>query len=643
MKKLALVMSLGLAVAACGDDGGTPSIDAGPDAVDIDAPAAGVCGTPAATISTFPGMFTGATIGNGRHSVVAEGACAVEPGYYGADGEDQVVALTGLTAGATYLVNLTTDEDLSFYVATSCDASGPASGACLLHVDQYLRNESGVFTAPASGSVYIIVDSPDDPEPPATGVYTLAVSLSECEDDTECTAAGENICIANTCVECRDSFDCNAGAPACDSVTNTCVTDLSMCTGDDAGEPDDGSLAARTLTYPTEMSQTVTMAAICSLPAAERDFYKIVAPAAGSIRVAATWTVTGADLDLTVRDSTGAVVASGGSAVATSETTIAALPAAGTYYIEVSQYAPSATAAATPYTLTLSVPECATNFDCELAGAPVCTAGTCVAGPATCTGDDAGEPDDGPAAARPLNGAVATPVSLSGSVCNSPGIEADWYRVDVSDGEGVTIGLSWPTTTADLDIAAFDAQGRLVGLAFWLAPESMTLTYLPSGAYYLRLTLAGAAVVPAVAYTITATRTVAQTCATRTDCAATYSNQVYRGTCGATGACSFIAPGTAALGAACDSGDDCMGGECSYSIFESDAALSVCTKTCTTTADCATLGAGYACSTGFTTNVCLPSCTTELQCGADTQSGTLALGQPWDYFTCTAATGACSP
>jgi hypothetical protein len=105
----------------------------------------------------------------------------------------------------------------------------------------------------------------------------------------------------------------------------------------------------------------------------------------------------------------------------------------------------------------------------------------------------------------------------------------------------------------------------------------------------------------------------------------------------------FIPPGARANGAPCDDAADCMSGICSYNLFEADAQDSVCTTTCAQTADCTGIGAGLTCSTGFTTNVCVPSCAADVECGALVGSSMVDPGLPWNYGTCTVATGVCSP
>jgi hypothetical protein len=637
-----LATSLALVAAACGgDDGNNGDPDAGPDA-----PSGGACGVEAVTLSAYPATHSGAVISSGDELDVVMGACADERGYYGPYGADEVIALTGLTAGSTYVIVLDTQEDLGFYVTGTCDAGGPAAGSCLLLVDESLSAEVGEFVAPAGGSVYVVIDTADG-FALTDGAYTLNVREAECITSAECTTAGAPICSDYECVQCTSSFHCtDAGMPVCDGATNACVAGSDQCTGDDGGEPDDGPADATAIAFPTMATPTVVTAAVCSLPAIEGDWYTFTAAAAGSVRLSVDWTAGGADLDFLVYDSTGSAIAQGAASGAGPEVGVIELDAPGDYLIEVYQYEPASAAAATPYTMTLSIPECVSGFDCPLSTAPVCATGACTGGPATCTGDDAADDgaggDDGPAAARDLTGAVGVATALTASLCNQPAAESDWYEVTVAQGEGLLAGLSW-TGAADLDVYLHDGTGRLLGLAWWLMPESVTLTYLPAGTYYLAVRNATSPTsAAAVAYTITATRTATQTCATSADCAAVYSNQLYRGDCTA-GACQFIPAGTAAAGAACDSSDDCLSGECSYIAFESDADKSVCTQTCTSSADCAGLGTGFACTTGFSSNVCVPSCTVDLECGANTQSSMLDVGQPWNYFTCTVATGACSP
>ncbi len=647
MRRLSCILITSLmALAACGgDDGGDGN---NPDAA-TDGPGGGVCGVETTTLSTYPATYTGTVLQGGDDLDVAEGACADERGYYGPYGADQVIVLNGLTAGTTYVLELETEEDLGMYVTSTCAAGAPGTGACLLLVDVSLANEVGEFVAPAGGSVFVVIDTADGFSL-TNGNYTLGVRVAECTTNAQCTNPATPVCSSFECVQCTNSFQCTtSGAPVCDGATNTCVAGGTMCTGDDGSEPDDGPSVATTVTFPTLNTPTVVNGhAVCSLPAIEGDFYKVTATAAGQLRISAAWTATGADLDFLVYNSTGQVVGQGGAGGAGPEVALATLAAAGDYFIEVYQYEPANAAAATPYTLTLSLPECQDSFDCTTAGEPQCAVGDCVAGPAQCTGDDAadgGTGDDGPAASRNLTGAIGVATALTGRICNTPGTEGDWYRVTTAAaGEGIVANLSWAgATPPDIDVYIWDDQGRLLGTSFWLNPEIVTVTNLPAGTYYLSVNQAGPAVAAAHDYTLSATRTSVTTCTTSADCATSHKTQIFRGTCTG-GACEFIAPGTRADGSVCDSPDDCMSGDCSYILFEADAHKSVCTRECTSNANCTGLGTGtFACSTGFSTNVCLPTCASDLECGANINSMAIDLNQPWNYFTCTTASGACSP
>jgi hypothetical protein len=626
-----------LALTACGGDdgGGGGGEDAAPDAP------AGVCGVETTTISTYPATFSGSVITGGDELDVAEGACADERGWYGPYGPDQVVVLTGLTAGTTYVLDLTTAEDLGMYVTETCAGGAPGSGSCLLLVDETTANESGEFVAPASGTVYVVIDTADAVTL-VDGNYTLDVRAAECLDNTQCSGATPICNPAFECVQCTSPFHCTtSGAPVCDA-TSTCVAGSTMCTGDDGAEPDDGPAAARTMTFPAANTPTTLTGSICSLPALEGDWYKFSATAAGQVRIGLTWNDAAADMDLYVYNSTGGVVTRAIAEGAGPEAVLATLPAAGDYFVEVYLYEPASSAPAIAYSLTVSLPECTNSFQCTTAGEPICSVGECVVGPSQCTGDDAGDTvgDDGPAAARPiLTPVIGTPATATGNICNTPATEADWYSVTVGAGEGLVANLSW-TAGPDVDVNIYDNMNRLVGTSFWLNPEVVTVTYLPAGTYYLVVSREDTATVAAIAYTLNVTRTAAQTCTAAADCASTYKTQIYRGACTA-GTCNFIAAGTRADGMACDSADDCMSMACSYIPFEADAQDSVCTRTCSSNADCSSIP-NTACATGFATNRCLPTCTTNLECGANVGDNTVDTGEPWDYFTCTPASGVCS-
>ena len=633
-----LVLAAILASTACGDN------TAQPDAVP--APPGPICGTPVATIAAFPGEYTGVTLGAGADLGVASGACIDERLHFGTTGEDQVIEVVGMTPGVYYAIELETDDDLAFYVTTACDQPGPAAGACLLYVDLTVtQGEVGELLAPADGRFAIIIDSANDPVPD-TGAYTLRVKRAECVPGPfECTDPVRTICDDYACVECADDFDCRTAAPVCDP-TGTCAAGPDQCTGDDLAEPDDGPTAAQVITAvpPTDGNPTQIDRAICSLPIDELDWYTFDLAAPASIRFEVAWADATADLDLQLGNAAGILIAQAAHDGPGPEAVTADL-AAGTYYVLVQKFTPIEIAAATPYTLTLSVPDCDTSFDCLSPAAPYCFAGACSVGPAQCTGDDAadaGGSDDGPAGARIATAAVGVPQVFTGATCDEPRDEVDYFAVTVGEGEGIVVDVAFDVAI-DFDLDVFSSTGTLLGRSWWLDPEVVTLTYLPSGTYYVRLVEHSGMFggdPAAQPYTLSITRTIAQVCATRADCAAEHRTQIYRGRC--SGSCDFIPAGTRALDTPCDSGDDCDSSLCAYAPFEADADRAVCTDICSTTADCTAVGAGLTCTDGFSTNVCAPSCTASVDCGANQGNPTVDPGEAWDYFTCTPATGVCS-
>ncbi len=263
---------------------------------------------------------------------------------------------------------------------------------------------------------------------------------------------------------------------------------------------------------------------------------------------------------------------------------------------------------------------CGTSFDCPTADKPVCDSisNTCVTGFDRCVGDDGAESgDDGPAGARDITPAGAQPTVTSGSICNAPVGELDYYRFDVAnDGESYEIDLDWNSSAVDLDLEVYDAAGQPYGLSLWERPEQIALTYLPAGTYYAEVNYYGQSESStAVDYTITATRMTGTSCASATDCAADYRNQFFRGECTA-GACRNIdGAGALGVGHACDQSPDCASGSCAAFPFTADAdTRSQCTTTCADDDDCAVLGSGWLCTTYLTNNICVEPCTSSQQC-----------------------------
>lgn len=645
-----LVIPIALFAVACGggdDDKATP--DAGGDNADA---TVGVVGcekfdTPAGTINTYPGTFSGNLVGAGADHNVAEMICTDERSYFAQDGEDQVIRLDGLAPGQRYGIVIDgAGSDLGAYVVNGCSGSDVAAGECLVFADEQVAESEIVdFLGPNSGPLFLVVDHFGE-GPLDAGAYTVDIIEAECGNDTECSGATP-FCSEFVCVECLTSFDCQtASLGVCDAATNTCIAGHDECTGDDPSPPesgDDGPLGAVTITDPTEGNPTIINQNICSAPLDEADFFQIAIAADTSRIFTLDWAgeTENPDLDLTLLDENGVAIAN--SFFDKPELIIAENLAAGNYFIVVSKFESTGVPvpAAVGYTLTVSIPECTTSFDCLDANVPVCgPSRTCVAGPAECTGDDVNEDDDGPAAATTLTS--GTPVNAA--ICNTPANEIDYYKITVANGDSLNVTASFDgANMADIDIRVLDSEQTVLGFTFWQNPETIDLTFLPAGTYFIEVTyFAQTPIVAAHAYSITATATATAGCAAATDCDDVFRTQTFRGLCNVgTGACSAIEGNELlVLGAACDSPDDCTSGICSNLLFQQNAAESVCTVGCTTTADCTTAhGAGFSCTVPFQNNTCHPDCSVALDCGVNPGSETLDAGEPWDYLTCSA--GAC--
>jgi hypothetical protein len=290
--------------------------------------------------------------------------------------------------------------------------------------------------------------------------------------------------------------------------------------------------------------------------------------------------------------------------------------------------------------------ECDSSFDCTNVAKPACNRDTnlCVAGNDLCAPDGTSEPaNDGPAGAPALVLDGSGLAVVSGDICqpNVPLTEADFFKFQVTTlGDTWDIALDWTTSTRDLDLRVYDAQGEPLGLSFWEHPEGIRLTYLPLGTYYIRVNNAAPVSTNSIGYTLAVQRTAGAACTTRSQCAAEFRNQLYRGDCVA-GACVRI-DGAAAVteGNACDSISDCGSGlSCPSFFFTANAdTRDVCARTCTNDAGCSALGASYVCSTYLDTNMCVQKCTSDLQCPTTFDQPSSG---PWYRLRCNTTTGKC--
>jgi hypothetical protein len=292
--------------------------------------------------------------------------------------------------------------------------------------------------------------------------------------------------------------------------------------------------------------------------------------------------------------------------------------------------------------------ECASNFQCGDVTKPACNTDTnrCVVGSELCAPDDVGEPaNDGHSGAIALVLDGSGNAIVSGDICqpNTPGlVEDDFYKFTVTTlGDTWDVGLAWSSSSRDLDLRVYDSQGQTLGLSFWERPETIRLTYLPRGTYYVRVNTASPISNASHGYTLAVQRTPGAGCTTRAQCAAEYRNQLFRGDC-VSGACIRI-DGAGALAelASCDSTSDCGTGlSCPSFFFVANAdTREVCTRTCANDAACVPLGSNYVCATYTATPLCVQKCTTDDQCATDYQSRPSS--GPWVRLRCDTQSGKC--
>jgi hypothetical protein len=308
---------------------------------------------------------------------------------------------------------------------------------------------------------------------------------------------------------------------------------------------------------------------------------------------------------------------------------------------------------------------CTSSFECSDPASPACqldrTTGQSSCTSYTCAaGDDAAENgDDGPAGATDITPTGGTTTTVSAQLCDLQG-EADWYVFNVADGDHATLTLDWTSTGDDFDLYAYDANGEALGYSWYAKPEVVSLTYLPAGPVYVRVEkyTGGAGTTTLSGYTLALALQTGNACSSAADCAAAYATQIFRGQCGATGACTFIdGQGALADGTLCDSQDDCTSGLCTYGLVDIDSTTNPtylrvasfaagadtwarCTSACTAATTC---GQGLVCTTAYgqtyAPNVCQAGCTSDNECPINLWAN--PSGQPWVHLTCDTTTGLC--
>jgi hypothetical protein len=497
-----------------------------------------------------------------------------------------------------------------FFTVSATDNDDPTGTACdhrtdLLPVVSFtaVGAMAGGTTAPCGACAASIECAAGVCVPAAGGARCLAT----CTAGASCTTGS---CIAVSTTE-------GASQMACGGVTAAC--DGGGCT-DDAFEDDDSVPAAASLPF-TGTSAHIG-AQICRN---DDDYYRFTPAAMDRVTVSIAFTGASGDLDLQVLDAMATIVGSS-AGVGDSEMVSYCARDASPLYARVLGYAGAQNA----YTLDVT----------RMAG------GCCV--------NDAFEPDDTQASARPASAGV------TGTLC--PG-DQDWIAVPVAGASRVVIDLSYDNARADVDIELVGPTGTVIASSLaTTGTEHIDATVTTAGTYALHVFTLDTGTND---YTGTVAITAATTCTSTLGCP---SGQVCdRGACRSatctaasscpsgylcpdagpgTGASSCAAPctvntdcrsteackwfpegrgcaarGTGANGATCTSFADCggqracldwPGGYCARARCASDA-------DCETGTFCVAVGGTNVCSLDCTTDV--TRCHTGLACRAITGVG----------------------
>lgn len=162
----------------------------------------------------------------------------------------------------------------------------------------------------------------------------------------------------------------------------------------------------------------------------DEDFYAITLQANEDLTVDATFSNAEGDIDLELLDSSGTVVTDSASASDDESITYTA-PASGTYFLRVFLYSDAGSTLGNDY-----------GLDVSISGAPP---NQCIA--------DSFEPNDD---------IVAAPVITMGSYQNLGSCgDDDYYRVDLTAGDTITIDALFSHAEGDIDLALLDTQGNV--------------------------------------------------------------------------------------------------------------------------------------------------------------------------------------
>lgn len=220
-----------------------------------------------------------------------------------------------------------------------------------------------------------------------------------------------------------------------------------------------------------------------------------------------------------------------------------------------------------------------------------------------------------------------------------PGDDASAISVidQTFDSDSFVFRLQSPAITEMLR-EVYDASFTLIGSEGRGSTRYVKANYLPKGKYFVKV---GGYLDASTTDTLTAERGPSGDCTDDADCRTEWATQVLRGACNKTlGAClSIVGKGTRALGATCDSDDDCTTGVCGAAPFtRASAGRGVCTKPCETQADCEAQPGTVCDYVGYNDRGCVTKCQSASDC-APYSSGIFA--DEHARYVCNATKGTC--
>ncbi len=267
-----------------------------------------------------------------------------------------------------------------------------------------------------------------------------------CLSDADCNAP-TTICNPNN-GQCEDGCavtGCTAPL-VCDAARGHC-SDAAGCAAD-AREDDDTAATAAAITAGMQSGLTSC--------AGDEDHFALDLTIGDTVTIDVRFAAAEGNVDVELRDPSGAVVASGVSTTSDEQITFVAT-AAGAHTIRVWLVADYGPATGAPYSIEVAVmgPPCAR---------------------------DALEPnDDQGSAAMVTTGATPNLQSC---------MDEDWYRIDVAGGDEITVELDFSPLDGDVDLQLRDAGGAVLASSTSVfSTEQVRHTVAATGTYYIRVWL----------------------------------------------------------------------------------------------------------------------------------------------------------